>query len=94
MAPSASPSPGRANRTALPPRGALGVKGRRVRAVAALAILAGFDLLHTVLGVEVLDDPEGRRLLVKLLQLVSTSDYIPGMVLVIGKSVFVFGARY
>jgi hypothetical protein len=42
-------------------------EGTRARTVAALAVLAGFDLLQRVLGIEVLGEPEGRRLLVKLL---------------------------
>ena len=53
---------------------ALGGKASRARAVAALAVLAGFDLLHTVLGIEVLNQPEGRRLLVKLSTRASTTD--------------------
>jgi AcrR family transcriptional regulator len=47
---------------------ALGGGGSRVRAAAALAVLAGFDTLRTVLGIEVLDEPEARRLLLKLLR--------------------------
>ena len=44
-----------------------GGNGKRARAAAVLAVLAGFDMVRTVLGIEDLDEPEARRLLAKLL---------------------------
>ena len=49
--------------------GARGRDGAQARAAAALAILAGFDLVRTVLGIEVLNRPQGRQLLLTLLKL-------------------------
>jgi AcrR family transcriptional regulator len=40
----------------------------RVRAIAVLGVLAGFDVVHSVLGIDVLGDPGGRRLLLQLLE--------------------------
>jgi AcrR family transcriptional regulator len=44
-----------------------GGNGKRARAAAVLAVLAGFDMVRTVLGIEDLDEPEARRLLATLL---------------------------
>jgi AcrR family transcriptional regulator len=48
---------------------ATGRKGARPRATAALAILTGFEMVHTVLGIELLQKPQGRALLLDLLRL-------------------------
>jgi AcrR family transcriptional regulator len=40
----------------------------RARAISVLAVLAGFDLVHSVLGIDVLGDAHGQRLLQRLLE--------------------------
>jgi AcrR family transcriptional regulator len=40
----------------------------RVRARAVLGVLAGFDVVHSLLGIDVLSDSGGRRLLLRLLE--------------------------
>jgi AcrR family transcriptional regulator len=44
-----------------------GAEGR-TRAISVLAVLAGFDLVHSVLGIDALGDAGGRRLLQRLLE--------------------------
>jgi len=44
------------------------IAGGRTRALAALAVLTGFDMVHDVLGMGLLGDAEGRRLLEALLE--------------------------
>jgi AcrR family transcriptional regulator len=44
-----------------------GANRMRARAAAVLAVLAGFEMVRTVLGIEALDEPEARRLLTRLL---------------------------
>jgi tetracycline repressor-like protein len=44
-------------------------EGTKARAAAVLAVLAGFDMVRTVLGIDALGEPRGRQLLVTLLEL-------------------------
>lgn len=41
----------------------------KARAAAALAVLAGFDMIRTVLGIDAINEPKGQGLLVDLLEL-------------------------
>jgi AcrR family transcriptional regulator len=43
-------------------------EGAKPRAAAALAVLAGFDMIRTMLGIDAIDEPKGRQLLVNLLE--------------------------
>jgi hypothetical protein len=43
-------------------------EGTAAHAAIILAVLAGFDMVRTVLGIQALDKPKARRLLIKLIE--------------------------